>query len=143
MPKARKAAASFATNAELAIWRSATPEEIGAAALDAIRASLLSGPVRLLHPRWPAAARGDAAAAVGIAVDNLHDVAGSAGAATDLAMTALLPHACGGNPAAALVMAHALAALAHSGPEPHAARVAEAWAKRGPPMDLRRVRRPR
>ncbi len=121
---------------ELAVWRSNLPESIDEEMLDRIEQALRDGPLRLMHPRWPAAARGDASVAVGVALDNLGPQVRVGATATDLAMTAILPHACRGNPAAVLVLTHALAALARKDPGGEAHALASRWAARGARVGL-------
>lgn len=125
----------------LVLWRTLPPNRIDAGRLSAVHHFLLSGPVRLMDRRWPAAARGDAAFAVGLAVDCVHHAFEPTTIVADLAMTAVLPHARAGNPAAVLVMAHALAALARAQGCDRARTLSEAWAARGSRANLRRARR--
>ncbi|NNM73853.1 hypothetical protein [Enterovirga aerilata] len=127
----------------LAVWRSLHPDDIGAKELRSVRDTLAEGQLQLLDRRWPAAVRGEAFAAVGIGVERLHDRAGPQTASFDLAMTALVPAACGGNPAAALVLAHGLEALARANGDIRADALAQAWARRCPMVDAARPRRPR
>ncbi|MGA0594279.1 hypothetical protein [Enterovirga sp. CN4-39] len=127
----------------LAVWRSLHPDDIRAQELQSVRDTLAKGPLQLMDRRWPAAARGEAFAAVGVGVDRLHDRTDPQTAAFDLAMTALVQAACGGNPAAALVLAHGLEALARANGDIRADALAQAWARRCPMVDAVRPRRPR
>ena len=66
--------------------------------------------------RWRAAVGGDAAAAVAIAIRFLHHHDNGT-AARDLVMSNLLVHALDGDPAAAVVLAHALVILSRDRPD--------------------------
>lgn len=125
----------------LALWRTAGPDEIDDATVDALRSSLMRCSVSLHDRRWPEAARGTAAAAVGIAVDRVHEGSAPDGVAADLAMSALLPHAHRGDPAATLVLSYALQALGRARPDRgRAAALARSWAAPGGRASARRSR---
>lgn len=124
----------------LSLWRTREPDEIGPDEVAAIRTRLAH--VLLHHRLWPEAVRGDAAAAVGIAIDHLHARAPD-GPVGDLVMSALVLHACAGNAAAAVVLSHALAILSHKHPNgPALFARAERWARRGPNVGPPHTSRP-
>lgn len=97
------------------IWRSRPRRDIGPGSIDAIRA-VLAGPLGIHDRRWRAAVGGDAAAAVAIAIRFLHHHDNGT-AARDLVMSNLLVHALDGDPAAAVVLAHALVILSRDRPD--------------------------
>jgi len=92
----------------LALWRSERLPNIEAAAILEVRREL-AGRVSLLHRAWPAARRGDAAAAIAAALDLTRGTTPHP-AVMDLAVSALLVAAWRGNAAAETVLAHVLAA---------------------------------
>jgi len=87
-------------------WRSRPAETFTPSHNKTLRRALI-GIGLLGEPRWAAAAGGDAAAAIGIALRTSasSDVVGPQ---RDLVMTALLRCALAGNPTAALVLSHVL-----------------------------------
>lgn len=124
----------------LGVWRRCDPGDIAPATIAEVERAVAGAALLLHHPRWPEALRGDPAATVAAAVDVLRRHPPGT-AAADLAMSGLLVHAARGDAAAALVLAHGLAALARRHPRPgalldRAARWAPRWPgrPRGRPM---------
>jgi hypothetical protein len=78
----------------------------------------------LRSPQWRAAVGGDAAAAIGLALELLSDDAEHP--ELDMAMTAVLACALEGDPAAALVISHAVRRVSDGA---HSARIARAAAR--------------
>ena len=120
----------------LGVWRRCDPGDIAPATVAEVERAVVGAALLLHHPRWPDALRGDPAATVAAAVDVLRRHPPGT-AAADLAMSGLLVHAARGNAAAALVLAHGLAALARRHPRPgelldRAARWAPRWPRRSP-----------
>lgn len=93
----------------LTTWRRADPGRLGPAALARVRVALAGSPL-LHHRRWPEALRGDAAAAIAVAIDCLPR-GQPCSLATDVAMSRLLLHAAARDPAAILVLDHAAGRL--------------------------------
>jgi len=98
----------------LATWRSEQLPAIGASAISAVRRAL-AGRVCLHHRCWPAARRGDAAAAIAVALD-LTRVPAVHPAVVDLALSAVLVAAWRGDAAAETVLAHVLDTASAAGP---------------------------
>ncbi|WP_345821825.1 hypothetical protein ABC766_08565 [Methylobacterium fujisawaense] len=95
----------------LALWRTVRLPDIGAEAINRVRRAL-AGDVCLHHRSWPAARRGDAAAAIAVTLDLARGRAPDP-AVTDLALSAVLLAAWGGDAAARVVLGHVRA-----GPRP-------------------------
>lgn len=91
-------------------WRTTPPNRFDASHRYALRQSL-SQIVVLGEPRWQRAVAGDAAEAIGIALPLIHS--GESGSRLDIVMSAVLLCALQGNPAAALLLAHALDNRSH------------------------------
>jgi hypothetical protein len=108
-------------------WRSRPADIFAQSHIKALRRAVI-GIGLLGEPRWPAAAGGDAAAAIGIA---LRAAARSdiVGPQRDLVMTALLRCALAGNPAAALVLSHVLHWL--RGHDPNFLALSASWLNAG------------
>jgi hypothetical protein len=120
---ARPAGSSAPTRrpAPLHWWRTLPPESFTEDHLETLTA-MLSRLAIIREPQWPAAVAGDGAAAVGIA---LRAATGDALTPTiEVAMTALLPAAIGGDPAAALVLASVIDRMFGG---VAGARLADAW----------------
>lgn len=120
----------------LTVWRRCDPGGIAPATVAEIERAVAGAALLPHHRRWPEALRGDPAATVAAAVDVLRRHPPGT-AAADLAMSGLLVHAARGDAAAALVLAHGLAALARRHPRPgelldRAARWAPRWPRRSP-----------
>lgn len=88
----------------LALWRTVRLPDIEAEAIHRVRRALAGG-VCLHHRSWPAARRGEAAAAIAVTLDLARDRAPDP-AVTDLALSAVLLAAWGGDAAARVVLAH-------------------------------------
>ncbi|GJD37221.1 hypothetical protein QO012_001551 [Methylobacterium aerolatum] len=114
----------------LPLWRTRLPTDISEAELAAVTRAVSSAAI-LHERRWPAARSGDAAAAVAVAVGRLRGP-GPEGAVSDLVMSNLLLVARrDGDPAARMVLSHALRALARRrGRGAGLVRLADAWSRR-------------
>lgn len=84
-------------------WRHLPAESFTAAHVVVLQRAI-SGIGMVSEPRWPAAVRGDAAAAIGIALRTMKR-RGTPGAIIDLHMSVVLLSAIKGDPAAVLVLA--------------------------------------
>ncbi|MCJ2087008.1 hypothetical protein MKK88_13560 [Methylobacterium sp. E-005] len=94
----------------LHLWRTASLDDIRHRDIERLARSL--DRVELLgEPRWRAARSWDAAEAAGVALRHL-SVHGAVGPGADVAMSAVLIHACGGCAASRAVVAHARRRLA-------------------------------
>lgn len=93
----------------LALWRTARLPDIEASAIREVRRALAGG-VCLHHRSWPAARRGEAAAAIAVTLD-LARRAEPDPAVVDLALSTVLVAAWRGDAAARTVLAHVLAGL--------------------------------
>ena len=93
----------------LALWRTVRLPDIEAAAIQRVRRAL-AGEVCLHHRSWPAARRGEAAAAIAVALDLTRGIEPDP-AVMDLALSTVLVVAWRGDPAARTVLAHVLAGL--------------------------------
>ena len=109
----------------LAWWRTAPPSRLDASHCDTLGQSLSQIAV-LGEPGWRRAVAGDAAEAIGIALPLIHS--GESGSRLDIVMSAVLLCALQGNPAAALLLAHALDNRSHQGLWP----LTERWLARIP-----------
>lgn len=108
------------TRPSLALWRTLPPDAFTHVVVTEL--DLLLAPTALLHaPRWQAARRGDAAAAISLALAALPLTPITA--RTDLVMTALCLCALNGSAAATLVLAHVLRRLG----DPHQGQLASTW----------------
>jgi len=94
----------------LAWWRTVPPSRLGATHRYALRRSLSQIAI-LGQPGWQRAVAGDAAEAIGIALPLI--LSGESGSRLDIVMSAVLLCALQGNPAAALLLAHALDSRSH------------------------------
>lgn len=108
-PTDRAAYRRSGQGATLALWRSVHLPDIDAAAILDVRRAL-AGPLALPHRCWPAARRGDAAAAIRVTLDLIRGPDPGA-TVVDLALSSVLVAAWRGDPAAETVLAHVLAAL--------------------------------
>lgn len=104
----------------LALWRSERLAGIDASSIREVR-RILAGRISLHHRSWPAARRGDAAAAIAVTLDMTRGPAPDL-AVVDLALSAVLVAAWRGDAAAATVLTHVRAALP-TGPFGRASRV--------------------
>jgi hypothetical protein len=104
-------------------WRSLPASAFTAAHLAVIRRAI-AGFSYIGEPRWPLAAKGDAAAAVGVALRAIkhHE---KPTPSIDLVMSALVRCAIEGSHTACLVLDHALARLSDDGPSSEA--LAASW----------------
>lgn len=93
----------------LALWRTARLPDIEASAIREVRRALAGG-VCLHHRSWPAARRGEAAAAIAVALD-LTRGAEPDPLVVDLALSTVLVVAWRGDAAARTILAHVLARL--------------------------------
>lgn len=93
----------------LALWRTERLPDIEASAIREVRRALAGG-VCLHHRSWPAARRGEAAAAIAVTLD-LTRRAEPDPAVVDLALSTVLVAAWRGDAAARTVLAHVLAGL--------------------------------
>lgn len=91
-------------------WRTTPPSRLDATHRYALRRSLSQIAV-LGEPGWQRAVAGDAAEAIGIALPII--ASGESGSRLDIVMSAVLLCALQGNPAAALLLAHALDNRSH------------------------------
>ncbi|EFI51355.1 hypothetical protein [Afipia sp. 1NLS2] len=91
-------------------WRTTPPNRLDATHRYALRRSLSQIAV-LGEPGWQQAVAGDAAEAIGIALPLIHS--GESGLRLDVVMSAVLLCALNGNPAAVLMLAHALDSRSH------------------------------
>lgn len=94
---------------QLALWRTERLPDIELSAIREVRRALAGG-VCLHHRAWPAARRGEAAAAIAVALD-LARRAEPDPAVVDLALSTVLVAAWRGDAAARTVLAHVLAGL--------------------------------
>ncbi|MCJ2054097.1 hypothetical protein [Methylobacterium sp. J-070] len=108
-PTAGTAAHPSRQHDPLTLWRTVRLHDIAAVSLAEVRRAL-SGAVLVHHRAWPAARRGDAAAAIAVTLDLTRGLKPSA-AVVDLALSSVLVPAWLGDPAAEAVLAHVLAAL--------------------------------
>jgi len=115
-------------------WRTAPPGRLDATHRYALRRSLSQIAV-LGEPGWQRAVAGDAAEAIGIALPIIHS--GECGSRLDIVMSAVLLCALNGNPAAALLLAHALDNRSHQDLWP----LTERWLARIPTPTTRKSRR--
>jgi len=106
-------------------WRTAPPSRFGAPHRCALQQSLSQIAV-LGEPGWQRAVAGDAAEAIGIALPIIHS--GESSSRLDIVMSAVLLCALQGNPAAALMLAHALDSRSHQSLWP----LTERWLARIP-----------
>jgi hypothetical protein len=95
-------------------WRTRDADSYRNADLELLDRALADGPA-FLDPDWPAASRGDAAAAVRIAMKAINKSLGSR-RSTDVPMTAVLRNAVRADHASRLVLCHALKRLAQRHP---------------------------
>ena len=117
----------------LALWRTERLPDIGGPAIREVRRALAGG-VCLHHRSWPAARRGEAAAAIAVTLDLTRGTEPDP-AVVDLALSTVLVAAWMEDAAARTVLAHVLAGLASPGPPPARPRRTEfrLTAPRSPP----------